>query len=56
MEKEKDLTSKIQISVEEESITDSFPLMVIITLFFVVTVFHLFIMPNAIAFANWFAS
>ncbi len=55
MKKEKKLAQDISISVEDEHITDSFPLMVIICLFFVVTVMHLFITPNAMAFAAWFS-
>ncbi|EQC45304.1 hypothetical protein [Bacteriovorax sp. Seq25_V] len=55
MKKEKKLTQDISIAVEDEHITDSFPLMVIICLFFVVTIMHLFITPNAMAFAHWFA-
>lgn len=56
MRKEKELAAKVHIAANEESITDSFPMMVILCLFFVVTLFHLFIIPNAHRFANWFAN
>lgn len=56
MKNDKEISSKIQVLSEEENITDSFPLMVILCLFFVVTIFHLFLIPNAKVFAAWFAN
>lgn len=52
MKNEKDLSRKLPLVAQEESITDSFPLMVIMCLFFVVTIMHLFIVPMAMSFAN----
>lgn len=52
---QREIGTNTSVYTSEETITDSFPLMIIIMTFFVITAFHLFIHPNAKAFANFFA-